>query len=318
MPTPNILLHYWTEEGQTSTFQDILQQEIPASVLEVLQSELLLQLQSQRIQDQFPCFDWQNQRIHEKWDNITRSLVLQVSLPNYIWNQWIDELKEESAPTDYLFNVLGAEAQEISPDTLLTAEVYFEAPASLDELPEDELVENIATESDIQPVEENSIEPELPQEINPEPVPVKPVTEIIIENVQLNPNTSLNTSSFFQEEPKEQASAGKKIMEVIADSTSEKVFEKLQGSDGSLKSLVETKMTETLANSISLNQKIKFIQSIFDGEGHHLNQLIDFIDHEAQSHNWQESIQQRYAEFRRADNEESWNELQEMIRRKFN
>ncbi|MHA8100795.1 hypothetical protein PQG46_03055 [Aquirufa nivalisilvae] len=318
MPTPNILLHYWTEDGQSSTFQDILKQEIPSSILEVLQSELLLQLQSQRIQDQLPCFDWQNQRFQEKWDNITRSLLLQVTLPNYIWNQWIDELQSDDTPTDYLFNVLGAEPQEISPDNLLTAEVYFEAPASLEELPVEESEENDTPEPEIIIIEEKVIEVELPKEKVPGPIPTKPVTEIIIENVQLTPNTSSNSSSFFQEEPKEQAPAGRKIMEVIADSTSEKVFEKLQGTDGSLKSLVETKMTETLANSISLNQKIKFIQSIFDGEGHHLNQLIDFIDKEAESHTWQTTIQQRYAEFHRADNEESWNELHELIRRKFN
>ncbi|CAM3743584.1 hypothetical protein [Aquirufa aurantiipilula] len=312
MPTPNILLHYWTEEGQSSTFQDILQQEIPAATLEVLQSELLMQLQSQRVQDQLPCFDWQNHRFQEKWDNITRSLVLQVTLPNHIWNQWIQEINTSSAQSDYLYNSLGAESQEISPDTLLTAEVYFEAPEVLEDLPED-----VAPEPELVIIEsDNTVE--IIEEIAPESSSAKPVTEIIIENVQVAPAATTTSSSFFQEENKDQAPAAKKIMEVIADSTSEKVFEKLQGNDGSLKSLVETKMTETLANSISLNQKIKFIQSIFDGEGHHLNQLIDFIDKEAESHTWQEIIQHRYAEFQRADNEESWNELHEMIRRKFN
>ncbi|MFL0162845.1 hypothetical protein [Aquirufa salirivi] len=313
MPTPNILLHYWTEEGQSSTFQDILQQEIPASTLEVLQSELLSQLQSQRVQDQLPCFDWQSHRFQEKWDNITRSLVLQVSLPNHIWNHWIQEINNSSAQSDYLYNALGAETQEISPDTLLTAEVYFEAPESLDDLPEDE-----SPEPEIVAIETSMATLEIIEEIVHEPITAKPVAEIIIENVQVSPTPSSNSNSFFQEEPKDQAPTGRKIMEVIADSTSEKVFEKLQGTDGSLKSLVETKMTETLANSISLNQKIKFIQSIFDGEGHHLNQLIDFIDKVAESHTWQEVIQHRYAEFQRADNEESWNELHEIIRRKFN
>ncbi|MCZ2471301.1 hypothetical protein G9H62_00485 [Aquirufa ecclesiirivi] len=312
MPTPNILLHYWTEEGQSSTFQDILQQEIPASTLEVLQSELLSQLQSQRVQDQFPCFDWQSHRFQEKWDNITRSLVLQVSLPNHIWNHWIQEINNSSAQSDYLYNALGAETQEISPDTLLTAEVYFEAPEALEDLPEDE-----SPEPEIVVLETSTASVEIIEEIVSDPIPSKPVAEIIIENVQVSPAPS-TSNSFFQEEPKEQAHSGRKIMEVIADSTSEKVFEKLQGTDGSLKSLVETKMTETLANSISLNQKIKFIQSIFDGEGHHLNQLIEYIDKEAESHTWQEVIQHRYAEFQRADNEESWNELHEMIRRKFN
>lgn len=312
MPTPNILLHYWTEEGQSSTFQDILQQEIPASTLEVLQSELLSQLQSQRVQDQLPCFDWQSHRFQEKWDNITRSLVLQVSLPNHIWNHWIQEINNSSAQSDYLYNALGAETQEISPDTLLTAEVYFEAPETIEDLPEDE-----SPEPEIVVLETSTASVEIIEEIVSDPIPSKPVAEIIIENVQVSPAPS-TSNSFFQDEPKEQATPGRKIMEVIADSTSEKVFEKLQGTDGSLKSLVETKMTETLANSISLNQKIKFIQSIFDGEGHHLNQLIEYIDKEAETHTWQEVIQHRYAEFQRADNEESWNELHEMIRRKFN
>ncbi|MHA8070884.1 hypothetical protein V7S77_03080 [Aquirufa ecclesiirivi] len=312
MPTPNILLHYWTEEGQSSTFQDILQQEIPASTLEVLQSELLSQLQSQRVQDQLPCFDWQSHRFQEKWDNITRSLVLQVSLPNHIWNHWIQEINNSSAQSDYLYNALGAETQEISPDTLLTAEVYFEAPETIEDLPEDE-----SPEPEIVVLETSTASVEIIEEIVSDPIPAKPVAEIIIENVQVSSAPS-SSNSFFQEEPQEQAPSGRKIMEVIADSTSEKVFEKLQGTDGSLKSLVETKMTETLANSISLNQKIKFIQSIFDGEGHHLNQLIEYIDKEAESHTWQEVIQHRYAEFQRADNEESWNELHEMIRRKFN
>lgn len=313
MPTPNILLHYWTEDGQSSTFQDILQQEIPASTLEVLQSELLLQLQSQRIQDQLPCFDWKNDRFQEKWDNITRSLVLQVTLPNQIWNLWIQEINNSSSQTDYLYHSLGAEPQEINQETLLTAEVYFEAPEALEDLPEESLPEpEISTQAS------HSEAIEIPEEIVPEPIAVKPLPEIVIENVQISPAPTSTSNSFFQEDAKEPSTSGKKIIEIIADSTSEKVFEKLQGTEASLKSLVETKMTETLANSISLNQKIKFIQSIFDGEGHHLNQLIDFIDKEAESHTWQEIIQQRYAEFHRADNEESWNELHEMIRRKFN
>ncbi|RXK47138.1 hypothetical protein [Aquirufa rosea] len=332
MSTPNILLHYWTEKGQNSTFQDILQQELPSQVLEVIQAELMNQLQSQTVQQHLPCFDWDNTRFQEKWDNIVRSLLLQVSLPNFIWEQWIQEIQENSSAKDYLFQVLGSENQEITPENILTAEVYFETNNTLEDLPEESPIEpepeKIVVEEIIIPtpevkatVIEEKIIPEPITEAKKEPEAnlnhIQPAAGIVIENVQ----TSIKTPSadnFFQEENTEAKVSPKKIIEVIADSSSEKVYEKLQGTDSSLKSLVETKMTETLANSISLNQKIKFIQSIFDGEGHHLNQLIEYIDQEASGASWQATIEQRYSHFQRADNEEAWEELLEMIRRKFN
>jgi hypothetical protein len=61
-----------------------------------------------------------------------------------------------------------------------------------------------------------------------------------------------------------------------------------------------------------------FIQNLFDGESSHLDQVIQFIDHEAnKSTDWKSILQTKYSTFQRVDNQELWNELYKIIERKF-
>jgi hypothetical protein len=108
-------------------------------------------------------------------------------------------------------------------------------------------------------------------------------------------------------------------MDILGDSPEEKVFETLQtNQDNSLKDRIHTEMTSSLAETLPLFQKINFIQNLFDGEPTYLDQVIQFIDHEANnSTDWKSILQTKYAAFQRVDNQELWNELYELIERKF-
>jgi cytochrome c551/c552 len=77
-------------------------------------------------------------------------------------------------------------------------------------------------------------------------------------------------------------------------------------------------MTERLSETISINQKIKFILQLFQGDSDQFNQLIDFIDQEATADNWQEIVNAKYQKMLNADNQDAWKELFELIQRKFN
>jgi hypothetical protein len=113
--------------------------------------------------------------------------------------------------------------------------------------------------------------------------------------------------------------AEKKILDILGDSPEEKVFETLQtNQDNSLKDRIHTEMTSSLAETLPLFQKINFIQNLFDGESTYLDQVIQFIDHEANnSTDWKSILQTKYEAYQRVDNQELWNELYELIERKF-
>ena len=108
-------------------------------------------------------------------------------------------------------------------------------------------------------------------------------------------------------------------MDILSDSPVEKVFEKLQSNlENSLKDRIHTEMTSSLAETLPLFQKINFIQNLFNGESAYLDQVIQFIDHEAnKSTDWKSILQTKYSTFQRADNQELWHELYELIERKF-
>jgi hypothetical protein len=110
-----------------------------------------------------------------------------------------------------------------------------------------------------------------------------------------------------------------KILDILGDSPEEKVFETLQvNQDNSLKDRIHTEMTSSLAETLPLFQKINLIQNLFEGESSYLDQIIQFIDHEAnKSTDWKSILQTKYAAFQRVDNQELWNELYELIERKF-
>ena len=109
--------------------------------------------------------------------------------------------------------------------------------------------------------------------------------------------------------------------ESLEDSTEEefkRLKDLLSGSADSLKSKVESQMTQRIADTISLHQRIKFIQEIFQGDVAQLESLIQYIDEEAEAETWMQALLSRYQAYRQAENEAIWEELHQIIERKFN
>ena len=62
----------------------------------------------------------------------------------------------------------------------------------------------------------------------------------------------------------------------------------------------------------------KFIQEIFQGDVAQLESLIQYIDEEAEAETWMQALLSRYQAYRQAENEAIWEELHQIIERKFN
>ena len=378
MKTPSLFAHYWSENETLTTFQEVMHWDINPIMIEIIQTELTLQLNSDFAQHNFPNFNWESDRFVEKWGAAMQSILYNVSLPEKIWLDWIHDLTNKTINTSE--ENKPASLEEIYPsfDELLNAEVYYSSPAdSLDEMKEDdavmeenievheeitisleeEEVEDIDEEVDIEEEEEEEEEDEEENDANledheiAEGQPSMEVSEfnfILEKTLDQDPDFASNEdfhqenhSELIQEEevhntqtPLEnndiefsvlnleigsKAPSEKKILDLLGDSPEEKVFETLQtNQDNSLKDRIHTEMTSSLAETLPLFQKINFIQNLFDGESSYLDQVIQYIDHEAhKSTDWKAVLQSKYATFQRADNQELWNELYELIERKF-
>jgi hypothetical protein len=109
--------------------------------------------------------------------------------------------------------------------------------------------------------------------------------------------------------------------ESLEDSSEEeftRLKDLLSGSSDSLKAKVESQMTQRIADTISLHQRIKYIQEIFRGDVAQLESLIQYIDNEAEAETWSQVLLERYSAYRQAENEAIWEELHQLIERKFN
>lgn len=257
MATPNIFLHYWNVSSDSITFQEVLAWEVQTPVIEAIQTNLLAQLNSAQAQDNFPNFPWSSPRFQEKWEGVAQTLLYQVSLPEFIWESWIKSL---SNPV--------SEVVQPSFADLLNA---YEAPDA--------------------PAFEA---PDAPY----------PAAETPAEPFDL-----LTTEVYFQ------------APESLEDSTEEeftRLKDLLSGSTDSLKSKVESQMTQRIADTIPLHQRIKFIQEIFQGDVTQLESLIQYIDEEAEAETWMQALLSRYEAYRQAENEAIWDELHQIIERKFN
>lgn len=311
---PNIFLHYWNQQGQLLSFQDILSRDCDPLILATIQAELLLQLNSKTLQEKLPNFDWSNLRMQDKWNSISQSLLMQVQLPEYIWMDWIEALGGQTAP-------LQPEVPSFA--DLLNAEVYFELPSDslgdMDEEVVEEETENFAP-TDVKVAEEKEA---LNRDFSPE-VEIEssnlqaiawedenPTEELI---VQLTPDyfevshELPDMNDFSTEEVKTQS-----VKDMLADSTEEKMFDTLQVDDRSLKNLVANQMTSSLAESISLFQRLNFIQELFEGNAEEFSRFIEFIDLEASPKNWKMEIDERY----HFQENPTWHELMLLIERKF-
>ncbi len=343
MKTPSLFAHYWSENETLTTFQEVMNWDINPIIIEIIQTEITHQLHSEFIQNTLPNFNWESNRFTEKWSSAMQSLLTNVTLPEKIWLDWIQDLTNKTIGTTD--EAKPASLEEVYPtfDELLNAEVYYSSPAdSLEDMPEDtviedgveineevtitfeeeestSLIENDAVEVDelIDPQPSEDFSRENDQDVNQENT-----SEIILEEEQKieTPIEHIDIEfSVLNLEIGSKAPSEIKILDMLGDSPEEKVFETLQvNQDNSLKDRIHTEMTSSLAETLPLFQKINFIQNLFEGESTYLDQIIQFIDHEAnKSTDWKSILQTKYAAFQRVDNQELWNELYELIERKF-
>jgi hypothetical protein len=287
---PNIFLHYWNNQGQTLSFQEVLSFDCDPMILATIQAELLQQLTSEMLVEKLPNFDWSNLRMQEKWNSIAQTLLMQVQLPEQIWMDWIA--------------ALGGQIESTQPEVpsfadLLNAEVFFERPSdSLEDLPEEE-------EEDLSPVieiEEDDLQAVAWEE------PVLELTSQTTPDYFEVSNELPNVSELNPDENKPQS-----IQEMLADSTGEKVLDTIQVDDHSLKNMVANQMTSSLAESISLFQRLNFIQELFDGNAERFSQFIEFIDFEASASHWRSEVAERYP----FEESSATQELMLLIERKF-
>lgn len=286
---PNIFLHYWNNQGQTLSFQEVLSLDCDPMILATIQAELLEQLTSEILVEKLPNFDWSNLRMQEKWNSIAQTLLMQVQLPEQIWMDWIA--------------ALGGQIESTQPEVpsfadLLNAEVFFERPSdSLEDLPEEE--EELSPEIEI---EENNL-----QAVAWEDTAIEFPTQSTPDYFEVS-NELPDLSELNPEENKPQS-----IQEMLADSTGEKVLDTIQVDDHSLKNMVANQMTSSLAESISLFQRLNFIQELFDGNAEQFGKFIEFIDFEASVSNWRNEVAGRY----QFEESSASQELMLLIERKF-
>lgn len=272
---PNIFLHYWNQEGQTLSFQEVLSLDCDPMILATIQAELMEQLTSGAIAEKLPNFDWSNLRMQEKWNSIAQTLLMQVQLPEQIWLDWIQAL---GGQTEVTYPEVPSFAD------LLNAEVFFERPSdSLEDLPEEEEVTLEAAMTATIEIEENDL-----QAVAWEDSELVLATQTTPDYFEVSHELP-DLSEISPEEGKTQS-----IQEMLADSKEEKVLDTIQVDDHSLKNLVANQMTSSLAESISLFQRLNFIQELFDGNAEQFSQFIEFVDFEASLSNWKSAIAERY------------------------
>lgn len=343
MKTPSLFAHYWSENETLTTFQEVMNWDINPIIIEIIQTEITHQLHSEFIQNTLPNFNWESNRFTEKWSSAIQSLLTNVTLPEKIWLDWIQDLTNKTISTTEQAEPTNLE--EIYPtfDELLNAEVYYSSPAdSLEDMSEDTVIEDVVEineevtitfeeEESTSLIENDAVE--VDELIDPQPsedfsrendqdVNQENTSEIILEEEQKieTPIEHIDIEfSVLNLEIGSKAPSEIKILDMLGDSPEEKVFETLQvNQDNSLKDRIHTEMTSSLAETLPLFQKINFIQNLFEGESTYLDQIIQFIDHEAnKSTDWKSILQTKYAAFQRVDNQELWNELYELIERKF-
>lgn len=293
MQTPNIFLHYYNSDEATVSFQEIIQSDVAPEILEILQEELLHQLSDVILAEKLPNFDWQNARMQEKWQSAVNLLLPHVLLPDFIWQGWIASLSQEAI----------APAQEIpSFADLLTADVYYANPSEA--LPE------LTTNDD--PAQELIEEEEVMED---EEFEIKETEEQIPDYFEVS---DVLTELDDTEDETTQIEIPKSINQLHAETNEEKVLDTIQVTDHSLKNMVEINMTNSLGESISLFQKLNFIQELFDGNADEFQRLIEFVDSHATATQWKSEIEGRFGQFQHMENEDTWNEFFILVDRKFN
>jgi hypothetical protein len=317
MQTPNIFLHYYNSDEAAVSFLEIMQSDVAPEILTVIQEELVHQLSGAVLAEKLPNFDWQNARMQEKWQSAVNLLLPHVILPDMIWQSWIASLSQDTtAPADEIPSFAD----------LLTADVYYASPSdSLPDLieveeepiPEEIIEEEIVVET---PIIEEEIVEEIPAAIEAEIVEEIPaVAEAIPDYFEVSDELpEIQPIEEIQEEEPTEIEKPKSINELHAASSEEKVLDTIQVTDHSLKNMVEINMTNSLGESISLFQKLNFIQDLFEGNADEFQRLIEFVDTQASATKWKSEIEGTFGQYLNAENEDTWNEFYILVDRKFN
>lgn len=327
MQTPNIFLHYYNSDEAAVSFLEIMQSDVAPEILTVIQEELVHQLSGAVLAEKLPNFDWQNARMQEKWQSAVNLLLPHVKLPDMIWQSWIASLSQDTtAPADEIPSFAD----------LLTADVYYASPSdSLPDLieveeepiPEEMIEEEIVAETPI--IEEEIIEEALSAEediiedtlsIEEQIVEETPaIEEAIPDYFEVSDELpEIKPIEEIQEEEPTEIEKPKSINELHAASSEEKVLDTIQVTDHSLKNMVEINMTQSLGESISLFQKLNFIQDLFEGNADEFQRLIEFVDTQASATKWKSEIEGKFGQYLNAENEDTWNEFYILVDRKFN
>lgn len=317
MQTPNIFLHYYNSDEAAVSFLEIMQSDVAPEILTVIQEELVHQLSGAVLAEKFPNFDWQNARMQEKWQSAVNLLLPHVILPDMIWQSWIASLSQD---TTALVDEIPSFAD------LLTADVYYASPSdSLPDLievaeepiPEEIIKEEIVVET---PIIEEEIVEEIPAAIEAEIVEELPaVAEAIPDYFEVSDELpEIQPIEEIKGEEPTEIEKPKSINELHAASSEEKVLDTIQVTDHSLKNMVEINMTNSLGESISLFQKLNFIQDLFEGNADEFQRLIEFVDTQASATKWKSEIEGKFGQYLNAENEDTWNEFYILVDRKFN
>lgn len=303
MQTPNIFLHYYNSDEATVSFQEIIQSDVAPEILEIIQEELLHQLSDVTLAEKMPNFDWQNARMQEKWQSTVNLLLPHVLLPDFIWQAWIASLSQET---------ITPAAEIPSFADLLTADVYYASPnEALPELNSNEDIEEVIEEEELIEEEEGEIIEEEEFKIEETEITMESVPDYFEVSDEL-PELDINEADATESEKP------KSINQLHAESSEEKVLDTIQVTDHSLKNMVEINMTNSLGESISLFQKLNFIQELFDGNADEFQRLIEFVDSQATATQWKSEIERQFGQYQHAENEDTWNDFFILVDRKFN
>jgi hypothetical protein len=336
MQKPNIFLHYYNNNEANVSFQEIIQSDVAPEILEIIQEELLDQLADVMLAEKLPNFDWQNARMQEKWQSAVNLLLPHVLLPDFIWQGWIASIQQE---------MRSPQAELPTFADLLTADVYYATPSdSLPEIAEEEPLafveediaeqetlelpeekeevvaeegEEIVVEEEVEEVEEEVVEEEE-EEVEEEVVEEenKPALDPILDYFDEVSNELPEIEITAKEA--DEIERPKSINDLHAESGEEKVLDTIQVTDHSLKNLVEINMTQSLWESISLFQKLNFIQDLFEGNADEFQRLIEFVDTQATATKWKSEIEGQFGTYLNSRNEDTWNEFYILVDRKFN
>jgi len=320
MQTPNIFLHYYNSDEAAVSFLEIMQSDVAPEILTIIQEELVHQLSGAVLAEKLPNFDWQNARMQEKWQSAVNLLLPHVILPDIIWQSWIASLSQNTS----------APAAEIpSFADLLTADVYYASPSDslpdLIEVEEEPIPEEIIKEEIVEEILD--FEEAIPDNFEvsdelPDILPIKEtpaIEETIPDYFGVSDELpDIQPIEEIQEEEPAEIEKPKSINELHAASSEEKVLDTIQVTDHSLKNMVEINMTNSLGESISLFQKLNFIQDLFDGNADEFQRLIEFVDTHASATKWKSEIEGEFGQYLNAENEDTWNEFYILVDRKFN